>query len=97
MSLKKGFVLGIGALVGGGVGFYVQELYMRQYREKQDRFIDEEAERRVHAAAAAAAIAGGQQSSEQQQQQQKQKQKRPGFPLDDLPERLRSSSSTASS
>ena len=47
MSLKQGFVLGIGALAGGALGFYIQGRMMEKYRVKTEDFINEEVERRL--------------------------------------------------
>ena len=49
MSLKQGFVLGIGALGGGALGFYIQDRFMRGYRAEQDERIELEARRRFEA------------------------------------------------
>ena len=46
MSLKQGFVLGMGALVGGGLGFYIQDRFMAGYRKTQGERVEEEARKR---------------------------------------------------
>lgn len=48
MSLKQGFVLGLGALAGGALGFYIQGVMMEKYRVNTEKFIDEEVERRAN-------------------------------------------------
>ena len=45
MSLKKGIAIGIGALLGGGGGFWLQEEYMARHRKSTNDHIEEEAER----------------------------------------------------
>ena len=47
MSLKQGFAIGIGALAGGAMGFYIQGRMMEKYRVKTEDFITQEVERRV--------------------------------------------------
>jgi hypothetical protein len=47
MSLKQGFVLGMGALAGGSLGFYIQGVMMEKYRVKTEKFIGREVERRA--------------------------------------------------
>ena len=47
MSLKQGFILGIGALGGGALGFYIQGVLMEKYRTKTESFIDSEVARRL--------------------------------------------------
>jgi len=47
MSLKQGFVLGIGALAGGALGFYIQGVMMEKYRTTTEQFINSEVERRA--------------------------------------------------
>ena len=49
MSLKQGFVLGMGALAGGALGFYIQDRFMAGYREEQGERIEKEARRRFEA------------------------------------------------
>jgi hypothetical protein len=47
MSLKQGFVIGVGALAGGALGFYIQGKLMEKYRIKTEEFINDEVERRI--------------------------------------------------
>ena len=42
-------MLGIGALVGGALGFYIQDRFMESYRKTQGEFIEEEARKRFDA------------------------------------------------
>jgi hypothetical protein len=49
MSLKQGFVLGMGALGGGALGFYIQDRFMARYRKTQGERVEEEARKRFEA------------------------------------------------
>ena len=47
MSLKQGLSLGVGAIVGGGIGFWIQKRYLDWRRAENERTIEEEASRRA--------------------------------------------------
>ena len=47
MSLKQGLSLGVGAIVGGGIGFWIQQRYLDWRRAENERIIEEEASRRA--------------------------------------------------
>ena len=42
MSLKRGFIVGVGALLGGGGGFWLQNKFINQHRHEIDNYIEEE-------------------------------------------------------
>ena len=47
MSLKKGFILGCGALAGGALGFWIQDRLLSDIKRDTATHIDLEVERRV--------------------------------------------------
>ena len=46
MSLKRGFIVGVGALLGGGGGFWLQNKFINKHRHEIDNYIEEESSRR---------------------------------------------------
>ena len=51
MSTGRGIAVGIGALAGGGIGFWLQNKYIDKSKAENEEYIEREARQRVQEAA----------------------------------------------